>query len=87
MNKQLFSLKRIISLGVTGSLIDVGGQSRAVLTPSGPLGPGALSLQKLSLMALYLQVSGVAGAFVRGGGRAGWGVITHAFEGESSGGA
>lgn len=32
--------RQIISLSVGGSLIDVGGQTAAPLTPSGPLGPG-----------------------------------------------
>lgn len=34
-------------------------------------------------MVSYLQVSGVAGAFAGGWGKADWGVITHASEGKS----
>lgn len=61
------------------SLIDVGGQSWMLLSPSRPSGFGALS-SKRPLMASYLKVSGVVRSFLWGRGRAAWGVITHAFE-------
>lgn len=71
----------MISLCVMGSLIDVGGQSWMLVTLSGPLGLGALSLQRPPCGALPAGIR-CCGSFRWGWwGGAWWGVITHACEG------